>query len=1624
MSDSLLRLKMEANDNVRFLASAEKFLEPLYRKTPVEITEYLPQFMTLVRNIFLSSTFFNTTEQAASFLSKVTNQVIVASQNYLTNNKQSIIWNESMDTLVCKINDCLSMQDAYRMSYEKIIYKLEHEDGLVLKCSKSFLFDRLLLFNDRLNKICDIMETCLRYRVLHKYKIGGMEPLIERIERAFDVISKKSYNPLFYRETPFEKDFCAFKKEIIGIEIEMETFVMDYVNEIPTVDQRILALNRFEKLHLVCLRLPDRYIDLAKLFFTEMEEIKDKYNEDRASPPIPRGVPPFVGRIMWIRFLQKRIKEPIKFIRNYECLFDNEHIIACIKFYNFLSPLFLEYEKTTHKAWYDFVNQVRTKLEQPILRKNPVTNYYEVNLEPYVMQVIKETEYMQKVGLDIPKLPLILAYSKDHIINAYNQTKDLVRRNNQLRMSIYPIFLPLMRIHLARLERIFAPALSQITWLTFEIEKYFTSVNEVLTPVENFVKDISDTNDSQIEALMQQISQICLVYMPDEPVPPMKLLELNEDHRREMAKIIEIKTMAAEKAVVNLINKFVEKAENIPLRDNSGKFALPMNEWTDRNRRNEELKPIDKYDWLSFEKIYKAVGYASPEDNVVLCFKEYDGLNYDVTLLHIDCVELFAHYNHQMITALTRCTKRSMENLKARSRIIRSVKTFICNEPLLTATMILKIPNFLMIPDIFEIQRIYNAVILNMTETFYAVPTWGRQAKTAERKTRRALVPEIRHEKNWFKIVAEHKEVSSYRITFDKGISQLEPDIRKILDDLKASYEYLWSSERDEMIEQFVQSNPLTVEIREKLLHYNKITDDIYKLEPVLCAGLIKIDRSDMINKLAYESKLWKTMLGQKLCKFYQVVLDEKVEFIDERNKILSREIDNLDDCRIAMDCLKVVREHFIEMDSSLVIMEQAYNVFEEFKLDIPDDDFDKVSGLRYEFDKMIERSQKVAAKLAQMQGPLQDELETGVLKFQQEVQKFDQDFIKNGPMVEGIPAREASDRVLLFDAKITELQYKQEMFMSGEKLFGLPVNDYPILIKRKRDISYLNRLYKLYLDVMNTIDEYFVLHFTDVDMEQINAEIQEFVNRCRTLPKAMKNWPAFIELKKKIDDFYECCPILELMASKAMKLRHWEMLQKAINYIFNTEDENFTLKYVMEAPLMDFKDDIEEICVGANKELDIELKLQTVIKDWKEINMPLAAFKSRGDLLIKASDVLDIITKLEDSLMIMNSLASNRFNGPFKKDIVLWLKKLNDTSVILERWLGVQSLYMYLEAVFVGGDISRQLPQEAKRFGIIDQAWVKIMYKTRDVLNIIEICTGDDVVSSTLLFLVEQLELCQKSLTVYLESKRLIFPRFFFISDPVLLEILGQASDPNSIQPHLLSLFDGVARVEFDKQKKDTIMAMMSSNGEKIPLETPVRCVGLVEIWIGRLLESVLDTMKKILGTLGLSISDEKFDYKNHLSMQCAQAQMICIQLIWTKNVEYALNYVQLDRRIMTRKNLETQDMLDYLVDQTVKDLTKLERICSETLVTIHVHQRDIFDDLVKLKIKVPTDFEWQKQARFYYDLNLEDIIVKITDVDFIYQNEYLGVTERLAITPLTDRCYITLAQAIGMNMGGAPAG
>lgn len=338
--------------------------------------------------------------------------------------------------------------------------------------------------------------------------------------------------------------------------------------------------------------------------------------------------------------------------------------------------------------------------------------------------------------------------------------------------------------------------------------------------------------------------------------------------------------------------------------------------------------------------------------------------------------------------------------------------------------------------------------------------------------------------------------------------------------------------------------------------------------------------------------------------------------------------------------------------------------------------------------------------------------------------------------------------QVFEYDERFQNLWIRFETYATGEKLFGLPITDYPVLHQRKKDFVLLLKLYSLYLIVLETIDGYNDVKWTDINIENIGAEIMDYQLRCRSLPKGMQNWNAYIDLNKKIDDFNELCPLLELMTKDGMKERHWQTLEQLMSYEFKIDDPNTTLGYVLGAPLLKYKDDVYDICLGADKETEIETKLKQVIASWSSVEIQMAPFKNRGDILLKGTEMLEIISLLEDSIMVMNSLDGNRYNKPFKDDIKTWLKKLRDTSEVLEKWLSVQNLWMYLEAVFVGGDIAVALPEEAKRFAEVDKKFEDLTIRAREIVNVVEACAGDETMMTAIPNLIVELESCQKSLT------------------------------------------------------------------------------------------------------------------------------------------------------------------------------------------------------------------------------------------------------------------------------------
>ena len=104
--------------------------------------------------------------------------------------------------------------------------------------------------------------------------------------------------------------------------------------------------------------------------------------------------------------------------------------------------------------------------------------------------------------------------------------------------------------------------------------------------------------------------------------------------------------------------------------------------------------------------------------------------------------------------------------------------------------------------------------------------------------------------------------------------------------------------------------------------------------------------------------------------------------------------------------------------------------------------------------------------------------------------------------------------------------------------------------------------------------------------------------------------------------------------------------------------------------------------------------------------------------------------------------------------------------------------------------------------------------------------------------------------------------------------------------------------------------------------------------------------------------------------------------------------------------------------------ELTKNDRKKLITLCTIDVHARDVVQRLIEERVENQSCFQWQSQLRYYQNEKSKEAQVNICDAEIKYTYEYIGNCGCLCITPLTDRCYITLTQAQRLVLGGAPAG
>uniref|UniRef100_A0A8C4E4W3 AAA+ ATPase domain-containing protein n=1 Tax=Dicentrarchus labrax TaxID=13489 RepID=A0A8C4E4W3_DICLA len=435
----------------------------------------------------------------------------------------------------------------------------------------------------------------------------------------------------------------------------------------------------------------------------------------------------------------------------------------------------------------------------------------------------------------------------------------------------------------------------------------------------------------------------------------------------------------------------------------------------------------------------------------------------------------------------------------------------------------------------------------------------------------------------------------------------------------------------------------------------------------------------------------------------------------------------------------------------------------------------------------------------------------------------------------------------------------------------------------------------------------------------------------------------------------------------------------------------------------------LEEIGAAASKEYSLEKSMEKMRNEWTELRFSFTPYRDTGTNIVSAVD--DIQLLLDDHIIKVQTMRGSPFIKPIETECKRWEDKLLSMQDIIDSMLKCQSTWLYLEPIFSSEDIIAQMPEEGRKFAIVDSYWKNIIAEAVKDTHVL-VATGQPNMLERLQESNVFLDDIQKGLNTYLEKKRLYFPRFFFLSNDELLEILSQTKDPLCVQPHLKKCFEGIAKLEFTEDM--AITGMISSEKETVPLTEkiyPAHAKGMVEKWLLQVEKLMLRSVQHVIHQGVIQYTE--LPRKKWVLQWPGQVVICASSIFWTTEVSEAIQ-----TNSLPKCNAQIADIVELVRGR----LAGGARMTLGALTVIDVHARDVVAKLAEDRISSLNDFAWISQLRYFWEDG--DVMLRMITTCLKYGYEYLGNSPRLVITPLTDRCYRTLMGALKLNLGGAPEG
>uniref|UniRef100_A0A672SZQ6 Dynein axonemal heavy chain 17 n=1 Tax=Sinocyclocheilus grahami TaxID=75366 RepID=A0A672SZQ6_SINGR len=1571
--------RSETRDINTFLKPIEKLVEDVENADFSEVKGKIAPLMHTVCLIWANSKYYNSPARIIVLLQEICNLLIQQARSFL--NPEDVLKGDVLESL-SRVQMAIDGLTHFKSTYENrranlSQYQRNQNEVKPWDFSPLLVFVGLDHFMKRLRTIETLLLTVVDMMKLEKVEFGGIlgKSLSQRVQflhedflETYKTFSEKPYDCLDVSNVEFEADFMEFQLKVENTERQLSTIFCHAFDDAAGLEHAFKVLDMFGRLlerPLIAADAHTRYRMLIKMFDKQLECCKLIFKqqmqtgETQGYSPVSKNMPVVAGGLKFVQQLKERIQIPYNNFRfiNHPCM-ESADGKETIQKYDELMQLLKGSVKILYKIAELGRLLTNCNFNSPAAF---ITRYSSKLYDVWTSSVAEKSQFnLQKPLISREQRTRLISVNfSPQLVSVLREVKYLEARQAEV--------IPDMAADIYSNRELLWQYVANLELTTNWYNKVMSSMLEVEMPlIQSQLTDI-DAKLKEAEENLCWTSQGIWEYIQDirETV-----YDLEQRLQRTKDNVEEIQTIMKSWTTPVFERKEGKKDTLLNLED-----------------KTERLERTYGQIRASGTKIHLLL-----KDNMSLFKADPSSARWKVYVDYIDEMVIDGFYN-----AVESSLKFFLDNTDQKAGLA----------PLFEVQLLLQVPEIVFYPSLeFSASGGFHDLVESLINSVFRIS---------------ALVPRLSEHSGFPHYQADMEDM----VDFAEWRHLLMERVRKVMGQCceyrnsLEHYAYLYVDDRKEFMRQFllyghvltseeieahaehgVPETPPTLEcFRKQVDSYELLYEEVQRLEPVhVFESWMRVDARAFKSALLNVIRKWSFMFKQHLIDHVTHSLSDLEEFIGLTEAGLGKKVEEGDYNGLVdiMGYLMAVKERQSTTDEMFEPLQHTIDLLKTYEQELPELVYKQLEVLPEKWNNMKKQAVLVKQHVAPLQAGEVANLRRKCAAFDVEQHTFREQFRKKDFFrFDCVNPHEMLDEA---HDQIQEMETTMAGLIVSANLFEVNISDYRQLKQCRKELPILKELWDLVLVVQSCLEAWQMTPWRQINVDDMEMECKRFSKELRTLDKEARPWDAFSGLDGTVKNTLVSLRAVAELQNPAIRPRHWQQLMNATGVRF-TMDKDTTLADLLRLNLHHFEDEVRGIVDRAVKEMGMEKVLSELDATWISMAFDFEPHPRTNIPLLKSSE--ELIETLEDNQVQLQNLMTSKYISFFLEEVSTWQRKLSVTDSVISIWFEVQRTWSHLESIFIGSDdIRSQLPEDSKRFDGIDTDFKELTHDASKTPNVVE-ATNKPGLYDKLEDIQGRLSRCEKALAEYLDTKRLAFPRFYFISSADLLDILSSGTDPHQVQKHLSKLFDNMAKLKFEMdaggKPTKTGLGMFSKEDEYVQFNAPCDCTGQVEVWLNRVLDSMRATVRHEM-TEAVAAYEEKpreqwlFDYP-------AQVALTCTQIWWTTDVGMAFSRLEEGYENAMKDYYKKQvSQLNTLITMLIGQLTTGDRQKVMTICTIDVHARDVVDKIIQQKVENSQAFLWLSQLRHRWGEREKHCFANICDAQFLYSYEYLGNTPRLS--------------------------